>query len=75
MWHSEYVTEINVGYYLLTEDGEPSTFHEALNNSDVALWMTEMQEKLKPLNKTWELVPLPHEKKVIGNKSVYKINT
>ncbi|KAH9681067.1 Integrase catalytic domain-containing protein [Citrus sinensis] len=34
-WHSEYVTEINVAYCLLTEDGEPSTFHEALNSSDV----------------------------------------
>ncbi|KAH9678883.1 Integrase catalytic domain-containing protein [Citrus sinensis] len=33
-WHSEYVTEINVAYCLLTEDGEPSTFHEALNSSD-----------------------------------------
>ena len=28
-WHSEYVTEINVAYCLLTEDGEPSIFHEA----------------------------------------------
>ncbi|KAH9672574.1 hypothetical protein KPL70_017783 [Citrus sinensis] len=33
-WHSEYVTEINVAYCLLTEDGEPSTFHEPLNSSD-----------------------------------------
>ncbi|KAH9726512.1 hypothetical protein KPL70_008282 [Citrus sinensis] len=36
-WHSEYVTEINVAYCLLTEDGEPSTFHEALESSDIAL--------------------------------------
>ncbi|KAH9704158.1 hypothetical protein KPL70_011349 [Citrus sinensis] len=43
MWHSEYVTEINVVYCLLTEDGEPSTFHEALNSSDVALWMTAIK--------------------------------
>ena len=27
-WHSEYVTEINIAYCLLTEDGEPSTFHK-----------------------------------------------
>ena len=39
-WHSEYVTEINVTYYLLTEHGEPLTFHETLNSSDVTLWMT-----------------------------------
>ncbi|KAH9673800.1 hypothetical protein KPL70_018239 [Citrus sinensis] len=36
-WHSEYITEINVAYCLLTEDGEPSTFHEALESSDIAL--------------------------------------
>ncbi|KAH9659090.1 Integrase catalytic domain-containing protein [Citrus sinensis] len=74
-WHSEYVTEINVAYCLLTEDGEPSTFHEALNNSNVTLWMTAMQEKIKALhkNKTWELVILPHGRKAIGNKWVYKI--
>ncbi|KAH9689185.1 hypothetical protein KPL70_015411 [Citrus sinensis] len=74
-WHSEYVTEINVAYCLLTEDGEPSTFHEALNSSDVALWMTVMQEEIEALhkNKTWELVPLPRGRKAIGNKWVYKI--
>ncbi|KAH9671138.1 hypothetical protein KPL70_017236 [Citrus sinensis] len=74
-WHSEYVTDINVAYCLLTKDGEPSTFHKALNSSDVALWMTAMQEEIEALhkNKTWELVPLPHGRKVIGNKLVYKI--
>ncbi|KAH9668902.1 Integrase catalytic domain-containing protein [Citrus sinensis] len=73
--HSEYVTEINVAYCLLTEDGEPSTFHEVLNSSDVAFWMTAMQEEIEALhkNKTWELIPLPHGRKAIGNKWVYKI--
>ena len=41
-WHSEYVTEINVAYCLLTDDEEPSIFHEALNISYIALWMTTM---------------------------------
>ena len=50
-WHSEYVIEINVAYCLLTEDGEPSTFHEALESSDVTLWMTAMQEKIEALHK------------------------
>ncbi|KAH9753523.1 hypothetical protein KPL71_015101 [Citrus sinensis] len=74
-WHSEYATEINVAYYLLTEDGEPSTFHEALESSDVSLWMTAMQEEIEVLhkNKTGELVPLPRGRKAIGNKWVYKI--
>ncbi|KAH9751779.1 Integrase catalytic domain-containing protein [Citrus sinensis] len=74
-WHLEYVTEINVVYCLLTGDGEPSTFHETLESSDVTLWMTAMQEEIEALhkNKTWELVPLPHGRKAIGNKWVYKI--
>ncbi|KAH9741648.1 hypothetical protein KPL70_002701 [Citrus sinensis] len=75
-WHSEYVTEINVAYCLLTEDEEPSTFHETLESLDVILWMTAMQEEIEALhkNKTWELVPLPRGRKAIGNKWVYKIN-
>ena len=75
-WHSEYVTYINVACCLLTEDGEPSTFHETLNSSDVALWMTAMQEEIEALhkNKTWILVSLPHGRKAIGNIWVYKIN-
>ena len=50
VWHSDYVTEINVVHCLLTEDREPSTFHEALNK-DFALWMTAMQEEIKTLHK------------------------
>ncbi|KAK0592765.1 hypothetical protein LWI29_024958 [Acer saccharum] len=75
VWHSEYVTKSNVAYCLLTEDGEPLTFHEARNSSDASLWMTAMQEEIEALhkNKTWELVPLPHGRKAIGNRWVYKI--
>ena len=56
-------------------DGEPSTFHEALESSDIALWMIAMQEEIKALhkNKTWELIPLPRGRKIIRNKWVYKI--
>ncbi|KAI9182157.1 hypothetical protein LWI28_022631 [Acer negundo] len=43
-WHSEYVTESNVAYCLITEDEEPLTFHEARNSSDASLWMTAMHE-------------------------------
>jgi hypothetical protein len=74
-WHSEYVTESNIAYCLLTEDGEPSTFHEAIKSTDVSMWMTAMQEEIETLNKnnTWDLVPLPQGRKTIGNKWVYKI--
>ncbi|KAH9686777.1 Integrase catalytic domain-containing protein [Citrus sinensis] len=35
-----------------------------------------MQEEIEALhkNKTWELIPLPHGRKVIGNKWIYQIN-
>lgn len=74
-WHSEYVTESNIAYCLLTEDGEPSNIHEASNSPDASMWKTAMQEEIEALhkNKTWELVPLPPGRKAIGNKWVYKI--
>ncbi|KAE8715738.1 hypothetical protein F3Y22_tig00110160pilonHSYRG00308 [Hibiscus syriacus] len=42
--HSDYVIEGNIAYYLLTENGEPSTYQVAINNSDVSL---------KPIGSKW----------------------
>ncbi|KAE8665844.1 Retrovirus-related Pol polyprotein from transposon TNT 1-94 [Hibiscus syriacus] len=57
------------------EDGEPSTYQEAIHISDVSLWMMAMQEEIEALHKnnTWDLVPLPQGMKPIGNKWVFKI--
>ncbi|KAE8711864.1 hypothetical protein F3Y22_tig00110271pilonHSYRG00204 [Hibiscus syriacus] len=50
-----------------------------LNNSSIrsyaSLWIMEMQEEIEALHKnnTWDLVPLPYERKPIGNKWVFKI--
>ncbi|GJV80957.1 retrovirus-related pol polyprotein from transposon TNT 1-94 [Tanacetum coccineum] len=74
-WHSNYVMESNVAYCLLTKVGEPSTLQEAPNDPDASFWKEAMQEEIEALhkNKTWELVPLPGDRKPIGNKWVYKI--
>ncbi|KAE8715084.1 1-phosphatidylinositol-3-phosphate 5-kinase FAB1B [Hibiscus syriacus] len=74
-WHSDYVIEGNIAYCLLTEDGEPSIYQEAINSSDASLWMMAMQEEIEALHKnnTWDLVPLPQGRKPIGNKWVFKI--
>jgi len=57
-------------YCLITEEGAPSTFHEALNGSDASQWMTGMHEEIEALhrNKTRELVELPKGRKAIRNK-------
>ncbi|GJV19239.1 retrovirus-related pol polyprotein from transposon TNT 1-94 [Tanacetum coccineum] len=50
-WHSDYVMESNVAYCLLTEEGEPSTLQEALNNPDASFWKEAMQEEVEALHK------------------------
>ena len=67
----EYVTATHDAFCFLTEEGEPSTFQEAVNGSDASQWMMAMQEEMEALhrNKTWELVELPEGRKAIGNKN------
>jgi len=62
-------------YCLLTEEGEPTTFLEAMQNPNAFMWMTTMKEEIDALhrNYTLELVALPTGQKAIGNKWVYKI--
>lgn len=62
-------------YYLLTEDGEPSTFEEAVICSNDSFWITTMQEEMEALhkNKTWDLVVFLEGRKAIRNKWVYMI--
>ncbi|KAE8702521.1 hypothetical protein F3Y22_tig00110482pilonHSYRG00238 [Hibiscus syriacus] len=69
-WHSDYVIEGNMACCLLIEDGEPSTFHEAINSSYASLWIMAMQEEIEALHKnnTWDLVQLPQGKKSIVGK-------
>ncbi|KAE8670544.1 hypothetical protein F3Y22_tig00112127pilonHSYRG00101 [Hibiscus syriacus] len=43
-WHSDYVIEGNIAYCLLTEECEPSTYQEAINNSNASL---------KPIGNKW----------------------
>nr|GEW57920.1 Gag-Pol polyprotein [Tanacetum cinerariifolium] len=43
MWHSDNVMERNVAYCLFTEEGEPSTLQEELNNPDASFRKEAMQ--------------------------------
>lgn len=51
MWLSDYVIEINIAYCLLMKDGESLIFYETLNNLDIILRVTAMQEKIEALHK------------------------
>jgi hypothetical protein len=53
----------------VVQDVEPICFEDVVGH---ALWDKAMDEEMAALdaNKTWELVPLPERKKVIGCKWV-----
>jgi hypothetical protein len=50
---------------------EPASFEEAVME---AKWLAAMEEELSMIekNQTWELVPRPHDRKVIGVKWVFR---
>ena len=62
---SDKITNINKQY-------KPKTFKEAATNP---LWQEAMNKELDALeaNKTWDIAPLPKEKKVIGCKWIFKV--
>ena len=63
--HLAYVSECS-------QDIEPTRFEEAAMENQ---WMSAMSEEVNAMhkNKTWELVPPPSDKHVVGCKLVYKI--
>ena len=56
----------------ISNNQEPKTFKEANTNS---IWRQAMHEELQALdeNKTWNIVKLPHGKKTVGCRWIYKI--
>ncbi|KAJ9547397.1 hypothetical protein OSB04_019940 [Centaurea solstitialis] len=61
-------------YATLLSNHEPTSYKEASSSSH---WQATMQEELQALAKaqTWDSVPLPHGKRPIGSKWVFKIKT
>ena len=54
---------------------EPKTYTEAVSSKDSKKWIVAMDEEMRSLikNHTWDLIPKPTKKKVVGCKWVYKI--
>ena len=64
-----------LNYLLLTNDGEPESYDEALQDENSSKWELAMKDEMDSLlgNQTWELTELPVGKKVLHNKWVYRI--
>jgi hypothetical protein len=54
---------------------EPRSYKEAMDSKSAEHWEKAMKEELDSIeeNKTWELIDLPHGRKAVGSKWVYKI--
>lgn len=60
--------------HLLVEADIPMTYNEAVCSPDSKKWMAAIAEELNALkNDTWELVPLPPDKRCITSKWVFKV--
>ncbi|KAD4889452.1 hypothetical protein E3N88_21525 [Mikania micrantha] len=62
-------------FLLLSENGEPDCYTEAVSVKDSFQWEIAMKEETKSLekNRTWVLTKLPFGKKALQNKWVYRI--
>ena len=60
---------------MITEDGEPSCYHEEVDDADSKIWKKAMEEEMDSLakNNTWDLVELPEGRSVVGCKWVFKL--
>ena len=65
----------NMVFPLTSEVDEPKTVDEALNGEQSRSWQEAMRSEFKSLleNDTWELVPAPKDKNIVGSKWVFKV--
>lgn len=63
-----------VNYALISSEGDPTTYKDAINCDVKASWMGAMSEEMEALrkNSVWELVPKPKGRHIVGSKWVYR---
>ena len=64
-------------YLLLTDEGEPESFDEALQVDDSIKWEKAIDDEMRSLEKndTWVLNELPTGKRALLNKWMFRIKT
>ena len=60
---------------MITEDGEPSCYQEAVDDVDSEIGKKDMEENLYSLakNNTWDLVEFPEGRSIFGCKWAFKL--
>jgi hypothetical protein len=74
------IEECNLVHHALScaeqveHDTEPATYTEAVASADRVKWISAMQEEMQSLDKngTWDVVPLPKQKKAVRCKWIFK---
>ena len=62
-------------YALNVVHDEPRDYRDAIESADSSSWLVAMEEEIESLQKnhTWDLVPLPTDKRAIGCKWIYRV--
>ena len=60
---------------MLTDNGEPNSYKEALQDENSSKWELAMKDEMDSLlgNQTWDLAELPKGKKALHNKWIYRL--
>lgn len=58
----------------MEHDSEPATYNETVVSGNRVKWLSAMQEEMQSLEKndTWDVVPLPKQKKAVLCKWIFK---
>ena len=71
-WYGNPILEI-----MLLDNGEPSSYEEAMAGPDSNKWLEAMQSEIGSMyeNKVWTLTDLPDDRRSIENKWIFKKKT
>ena len=59
---------------MVDENDDPATYEEAMMSPDSNKWLEAMKSEMESMyeNQVWNLVELPHDRKAVENKWIFK---